>query len=119
MSVKDKVVVISGGAVALAADSVDAEGLFQKVIDTNIVGTFLGVKHVLPYMESLNDGHIIVFGQGNVSEQRNPNPGPSIGSATYSVTKIAIRALARAVVDEERESNVCVMSTSPDATGAA
>jgi NAD(P)-dependent dehydrogenase (short-subunit alcohol dehydrogenase family) len=89
---------------------------FRRVIDTNLVGTFHCTKHVLPYMESLNDGHIICFGQGNVSEQRNPNARPSIGSATYNVSKVAIRAFARHVADEEREFNICVMSTSPDAS---
>jgi 3-oxoacyl-[acyl-carrier protein] reductase len=89
---------------------------FRKVIDTNLIGTFHCTKHVLPYMESLNDGHIICFGQGNVSEHRNPNARPSIGSATYSVSKVAIRAFARHVADEEREFNICIMSTSPDAS---
>lgn len=37
---------------------------FQRVIDTNLIGTFLTTKHVIPYMESLNEGHIINFGQG-------------------------------------------------------
>lgn len=89
---------------------------FRKVIDTNLVGTFLCTKHVLPYMESLNDGHIINFGQGNVSERRPPEGSYlNIGSCVYNVSKIAIRAFTRNVADEEREFNVCIMSTSPDA----
>jgi 3-oxoacyl-[acyl-carrier protein] reductase len=89
---------------------------FQKVVNTNIVGTFHCVKHALPYMEALNSGHIICFGQGNVSEKRNPDARPSIGSGTYSMTKVAIRSFARHVADEEREFGICVMSTSPDAS---
>jgi len=92
---------------------------FKKVIETNLVGTFYCTKHVLPYMEALNQGHIICFGQGNVSEHRDPNFVPSIGSGTYAVSKVAIRAFARHVADEEREFNICIMSTSPDASEGA
>jgi NAD(P)-dependent dehydrogenase (short-subunit alcohol dehydrogenase family) len=86
---------------------------FQKVLDTNLVGTFLCCKHVIPYMESLNDGHIVNFGQGNLNPPRNPDARPSFGSGTYNVSKIAIRAFTRAVADEEREFNICVVSMGP------
>ena len=42
------------------------EAFFDKVMRTNLGGTFLCTKHVLPYMESLNAGHIIHFGQGTL-----------------------------------------------------
>lgn len=90
---------------------------FRKVIDTNLGGTFLCTKHVLPYMESLNDGHIINFGQGNLSERRSEGAGPgNIGTNAYSTSKIAIRAFTRFVADEEREFNICIMSMSPSGT---
>ncbi len=62
------------------------EEQFQRVIGTNLGGTFLCAKHAIPYMESLNAGHIVNFGQGNLkrSERR-----PNIGTAVYSTSKIA------------------------------
>jgi NAD(P)-dependent dehydrogenase (short-subunit alcohol dehydrogenase family) len=86
---------------------------FNKVLDTNLLGTFLCTKHVLPYMEALNDGHIINFGQGNVSEERRPGAYPNIGMGIYNVSKVSIRAFTRYVADEEREFNVCIMSMGP------
>lgn len=91
---------------------------FRKVIDTNLGGTFLCTKHVLPYMESLNDGHIINFGQGNVSERRSAEPSGAgnIGTNAYSTSKIAIRAFTRMVAEEEREFNICIISMGPGGT---
>lgn len=85
---------------------------FQKVIDTNLVGTFLCTKHVIPYMESLNAGHIINFGQGSLGAERRPGPA-NIGSCVYNVSKISIRAFTRSVAEEEREFNICIVSMGP------
>lgn len=94
------------------------KSFFDKVMNTNLGGTFLCTKHVLPYMESLNDGHIINFGQGNLTERplSAPTPGKStVGTGVYNVSKISIRAFSRAVAEEEREFNICVMSMGPGA----
>ncbi|MBM2810776.1 MAG: dehydrogenase [Chloroflexi bacterium] len=88
-------------------------GFFKRIMDTNLAGTFLCTKHVIPYMESLNDGHIINFGQGNVSEQRRADASPNIGTCVYGVSKISIRAFTRFVAEEEKEFNICVMSMGP------
>jgi NAD(P)-dependent dehydrogenase (short-subunit alcohol dehydrogenase family) len=85
---------------------------FDRVMHTNLGGTFLCTKHVLPYMESLNAGHIINFGQGTLSAERRPGP-PNIGTCVYGVSKISIRAFSKFVADEERDFNICVMSMGP------
>lgn len=86
------------------------ESFFSKVIDTNLKGTFLSCKHAIPYMESLNAGHIINFGQGNLRpSERKPN----IGTCVYDTSKIAIRAFTKGLADEERDFNVCVLSMGP------
>ena len=94
---------------------------FQKVIDTNLVGTFLCTKHVLPYMESLQEGHVINFGQGTLSESPLPveQPGrpPNVGTCVYAVSKIAIRAFTRQVAEEEQRYNICIVSMGPGPTG--
>jgi len=89
---------------------------FQKVIDTNLIGTYLCTKHVLPYMESLNSGHIINFGQGSLIESpldQEPVSPASIGACVYHVSKIAIRAFTRGVAEEERDFNICIVSLGP------
>lgn len=87
---------------------------FQAVMDTNLVGTFLCCKHVLPYMESLKTGHVINFGQGVL--RAGPRPS-EIGMGAYSTSKIAIRAFTRFVADEEREFGITVVSMGPGGIG--
>ena len=95
---------------------------FQKVIDTNLVGTFLCTKHVLPYMESMRSGHIINVGQGSLSQrplgEGQPARPPNIGGCVYSTSKIAIRAFTRGVAVEERQYNICIVSMGPGTSGS-
>lgn len=87
---------------------------FEKVMDTNLMGTFLCTKHVLPYMESLNGGHIINFGQGGFSEERPETPA-NLGSCVYATSKMSIRAFTQGVAAEERQFNICILSMGPGA----
>lgn len=89
---------------------------FRKVMATNLGGTFLCCKHVIPYMESLNAGHIINFGQGSLSAERRAGESPSIGAGVYRTSKLAIRAFTRFLAEEEREFNICVLSMGPGGT---
>jgi len=78
---------------------------WDRVIQTNLGGTFLCTKHVLSYMEPRKDGHIInLYGGGGIK------PG---GACAYVVTKDAIWTFTRYVAEEVRESNVCVVIFSP------
>jgi NAD(P)-dependent dehydrogenase (short-subunit alcohol dehydrogenase family) len=78
---------------------------WNRVVQTNLYGTFLGTKHVLPHMEKRKSGHIInLYGGGGLT--------PS-GACTYMATKDAIRTFTRYVAEEVRESNVCVVTFSP------
>ena len=88
---------------------------FDKIMSTNLVGTYLCTKHVLPYMESLASGHIINFGQGSLNPQRVAN----LGSAVYNVSKISIRAFTHQVAEEERDFNICIVSMGPGGGGPA
>jgi len=83
---------------------------FDKVIRTNLIGTFLSTKYVLPYMEAQRAGHIINFGQGNVGRH---NRDDSPGATTYHVSKVAIRSFTEGVAGEERDYNICIMSMGP------
>ncbi|HEU4345551.1 MAG TPA: SDR family oxidoreductase [Candidatus Binatia bacterium] len=78
---------------------------WERVIQTNLGGTFLCTKHVLPHMESRRSGHIInMYGGGGLKPA---------GACAYMVTKDAIRTFTRYVAEEAREQNVCVVIFSP------
>jgi NAD(P)-dependent dehydrogenase (short-subunit alcohol dehydrogenase family) len=78
---------------------------WDRVIETNLGGTFLCTKHVLPHMESQRSGHIInLYGGGGVRPA---------GACAYMVTKDAIRTFTRYVAEEVRDANVCVVIFSP------
>ncbi len=74
---------------------------WDKVINTNLGGTFLCTKHVLPHMERQRSGHVLnVHGGGGLT---------SFGTCAYPVSKDAIRTFTLYVAEEEREWNVCVL----------
>ena len=78
---------------------------WDRVIQTNLGGTFLCTKHVLPHMEERRSGHIInLYGGGGVKPP---------GACAYVVSKEAIRTFTRFAAEEVRESNVCVVTMSP------
>ncbi len=78
---------------------------WDRVIQTNLGGTFLCTKHVLPHMEARRSGHIInLYGGGGVKPP---------GACAYVVSKEAIRTFTRFAAEEVREANVCVVTISP------
>ena len=78
---------------------------WDRVIHTNLYGTFFGTKHAIPHMAKRRSGHIInLYGGGGV------RPG---GAATYMVTKDGIRTFTRYVAEEVRDDNICVVTFSP------
>jgi NAD(P)-dependent dehydrogenase (short-subunit alcohol dehydrogenase family) len=78
---------------------------WDRVIQTNLGGTFLCTKHVLPHMEARRSGHIInLYGGGGITPA---------GACAYMATKDAIRTFTRYVAEEAREANVCVVIFSP------
>jgi len=78
---------------------------WDRVIQTNLGGTFLCTKYVLPHMEARRSGHIInLYGGGGVKPP---------GACAYVVSKEAIRTFTRFAAEEVREANVCVVTISP------
>src|SRR5215470_1492975 len=78
---------------------------WDRVVRTNLYGTFFGTKHVIPHMAKRKSGHIInLYGGGGL------RPG---GAGTYMVTKDGIRTFTRYVAEEVRDSNICVVTFSP------
>lgn len=82
------------------------KSFWDQVIETNLGGTFLCTKHVLPYMEARRSGHIVnVYGGADVKST----------ACAYMVSKDAIRTFTRFVAEEERERNICVVIFDPGA----
>jgi len=78
---------------------------WDRVIQTNLGGTFLCTKYVLPHMVRKKSGHIInLYGGGGTKPA---------GACAYIVTKDAIRTFTRYVAEEVRDSDVCVVIFSP------
>ncbi|HLH24892.1 MAG TPA: SDR family NAD(P)-dependent oxidoreductase [Chloroflexota bacterium] len=77
---------------------------WDRVIRTNLYGTFLCTKHVIPYMERQGGGHII-----------NLHGGGGLRSCAYMVSKDAIWTFTRYVAMEVADANICVVVMSPGA----
>jgi NAD(P)-dependent dehydrogenase (short-subunit alcohol dehydrogenase family) len=78
---------------------------WDRVIQTNLYGTFFCTKHAIPHMENRRSGHIInLYGGGGLEPA---------GACTYMASKDAIRTFTRYVAEEVRGSNICVVIFSP------
>jgi len=81
------------------------QDFWDRVIQTNLYGTFFCTKHAIPHFKERSGGHIVnLFGGGG------PTPP---GALTYMVTKNGIRTFSRFVAEEVREENICVVTFSP------
>ena len=81
------------------------KSFWDNVIGTNLGGTFLCCKHVIPHMERQGGGHIINFGQGGHAN--------SIGACAYGVSKAAIQKFSQYLAHEVKGQKVVVLSMSP------
>lgn len=79
---------------------------FRKVVDVNIGGTFLTIKHVVPVMKKQNHGVIVNMASvsGHVGQVRH---------SMYGTTKGGILAMTRALAWELAPYNIRVNSVSP------
>jgi NAD(P)-dependent dehydrogenase (short-subunit alcohol dehydrogenase family) len=79
---------------------------FRRVLDVNVVGVFLGLKHVLPVMLKHNKGSII-----NTASIAGLMGSPEI--AVYSASKHAVIGLTRSAAIECGNSGVRVNCVCP------
>jgi NAD(P)-dependent dehydrogenase (short-subunit alcohol dehydrogenase family) len=79
---------------------------FRKVIDVNVVGVFLGMKHVLPVMLKQNKGSII-----NTASIAGLIGSPQV--AVYSASKHAVIGLTRSAAQECTGTGVRVNCVCP------
>lgn len=83
--------------------------LFLKVINTNLVGTFLGVKAVMSAMKAQGDGSIINFSSVQGLEGRE-------GLSAYSASKFGIRGLTKTAAIELGPHGIRVNAVIPGPT---
>ncbi|MDL4843178.1 SDR family oxidoreductase [Aquibacillus rhizosphaerae] len=82
---------------------------WNTMIDVNIKGVLNGIGAVLPYMREQKEGHVV-----NISSVAGHSVGP--GSAVYSGTKFAVRAITEGLRKEESaSSNIRATIISPGA----
>ena len=92
------------GAVAPVAEYELEE--FRRVIDINVIGPFLSIKHVFPVMAANGGGSIVVTSSIAGVE------GAS-GLSAYSTSKHAVIGLMRSVAKEGGEVNVRINTVNP------
>jgi NAD(P)-dependent dehydrogenase (short-subunit alcohol dehydrogenase family) len=78
---------------------------FDRVMNTNLGGTMLCSKHVIPSMEERRSGHILNLHGGGRPEQ--------FGGAVYVTSKDAIKTFTKYIAEEEREFGICIMAVTP------
>ncbi len=81
---------------------------WNKMIDVNIKGVLYGIAAALPYMKEQKSGQII-----NVSSVAGHVVSP--GSAVYSATKFAVRAISEGLRQEVKPYNIRSTIISPGA----
>ena len=82
------------------------EGLFRKVIDTNLLGTFFGIKYALPALERAGGGTIV----NNSSVSAFANVG---GNIAYAASKGAVMSMTRVVAIEYARRNIRCNAINP------
>ncbi|GAA3410086.1 glucose 1-dehydrogenase [Paenibacillus hodogayensis] len=100
-------VLVNNAGIALLKDIADTTyEEFQKVVDVNQVGVFLGMKAVLPSMRRAGIGSII-----NVSSAAGDKGIP--GNVAYGGTKYAVRGMTKVAALEFVQDNIRVNTIMP------
>lgn len=98
-------------AAGISARQVDnpysADG-WMAILRVNLVGTWLGMRAILPVMRSLGGGHIVNIG---ALAARHPFPMPE--SAAYTASKAGIEAITRSVALEVAAVGILVNAVAP------
>jgi 3alpha(or 20beta)-hydroxysteroid dehydrogenase len=100
------VLVNNAGIFRVTPTAQTTEEDYREIIDVNQVGTFLGMKAVIPTMVGAEAGSII-----NISSVAGLMGGP--GTVAYSASKWAVRGMTKVVAKEVAPFGVRVNSVHP------
>ena len=82
---------------------------FRKILDVNVLGTFLPCKHVIPHLIARGGGRIVnIAGTSGLRGYRN--------RSGYSASKWAVRGLTRTLALELGPNNITVNDVCPNVT---
>lgn len=81
---------------------------WDRIFDTNLRGTFLMTKAILPQMIERRSGDIVIV-SSTAAKRANA------GSSAYSASKHGLNGFAEALLREVRQFNVRVIAVSPSA----
>ena len=100
-------ILVNNAAITRVAPILDCDPAeFRKVIETNLVGTFLGIRAAAPKMASGGGGAIVNLGSPSAFEG-------TVGMPAYSASKWGIRGLTRTAALELADSGIRVNSVVP------
>lgn len=80
--------------------------IWEKIIQTNVMGMYYVTKEVLPYLIEKNEGDII-----NVASTAGLNGNANISA--YSASKFAVIGLSESLMKEVRKNNIRVNTLTP------
>lgn len=99
------------GPIETPAQEYDPEE-FRRILELNVIGTFLPCKHSIPYLKASGEGRIVNIA-GTSGLRGYPN---RIG---YSSSKWAVRGLTRTLAAELGPYNITVNDVCPNVTNGA
>jgi len=80
--------------------------VWEKIIQTNVLGMYYVTKEVLPYLIDKNEGDII-----NVASTAGLNGNANVSA--YSASKFAVIGLSESLMKEVRKNNIRVNTLTP------
>ncbi len=100
-------VLVNNAGISLAVSMLDTTiEQWDKVININLTSTFLGMKHVIPHMQTNNGGSIV-----NISSIAGLTG--SNGAGAYTASKGGVRMLSKAAAVDFGKDNIRVNSVHP------
>tara|TARA_R110001583_G_scaffold35585_1_gene118170 strand:- start:19646 stop:20359 length:714 start_codon:yes stop_codon:yes gene_type:complete len=100
------ILVNNAGIAAFGSFNEMEVSVWEKIIQTNVLGMYYVTKEVLPYLIDKNEGDII-----NVASTAGLNGNANVSA--YSASKFAVIGLSESLMKEVRKNNIRVNTLTP------
>ena len=100
------ILVNNAGIAAFGSFTEMKVSVWEKIIQTNVLGMYYVTKEVLPYLIDKNEGDII-----NVASTAGLNGNANVSA--YSASKFAVIGLSESLMKEVRKNNIRVNTLTP------